>query len=493
MEFERSAGILLPIFSLPSKYGIGTMGGEAYKFIDFLEKAGQKYWQILPIGPTGYGDSPYQSFSTFAGNPYFIDLDFLVESGDISLEDVQAVSWYEREDSVDYGMIYNGRNYILEKVYHNSYAKYEREIEDFKRENEYWIDNYSLYMALKKHFGMKSYIDWEDRGARLRDEESLNRYRELLKEDINYYTFIQFIFYRQWEKLKAYANSKNIEIIGDIPIYVSLDSSDCWANPKLFLLDEENVPTFIAGVPPDYFSEDGQLWGNPLYNWAEMKNQDYAWWKERIKGAKKLYDVIRIDHFRGFESFYKVKYGSTNARIGEWEKGGDIDFIQSIKREFPDTKFIAENLGLQSDEVRALLAASEYPGMKIVCFAFDADDKNEFLPHRYEKNCVCYAGTHDNDTILSWSQKVNPREVEFAKAYGGISEAEGMCYGILRLGLSSVANVFVAQLQDYMELGEEGRINMPGKASGNWSWRLKNIPEDALAYRIRGICNMYSR
>ena len=306
MEFERSAGILLPIFSLPSKYGIGTMGGEAYKFIDFLEKAGQKYWQILPIGPTGYGDSPYQSFSTFAGNPYFIDLDFLVESGDISLEDVQAVSWYEREDSVDYGMIYNGRNYILEKVYHNSYAKYEREIEDFQRENEYWIDNYSLYMALKKHFGMKSYIDWEDRGARLRDEESLNRYRELLKEDINYYTFIQFIFYRQWEKLKAYANSKNIEIIGDIPIYVSLDSSDCWANPKLFLLDEENVPTFIAGVPPDYFSEDGQLWGNPLYNWAEMKNQDYAWWKERIKGAKKLYDVIRIDHFRVFECFYKV-------------------------------------------------------------------------------------------------------------------------------------------------------------------------------------------
>lgn len=493
MEFERSAGILLPIFSLPSKYGIGTMGAEAYKFIDFLEKAGQKYWQILPIGPTGYGDSPYQSFSTFAGNPYFIDLDFLIENGDLSREDVESVSWYQQEDRVDYGMIYNGRNYILEKLYHNSYNKYINEIEQFKKENEYWIDNYALYMALKKHFGMKCFIDWEDRAARLREEESLNRYREILKEDINYYTFIQFVFYRQWEKLKSYANSKNIEIIGDIPIYVSLDSSDCWANPSLFLLDEENIPTFIAGVPPDYFSEDGQLWGNPLYDWAEMKKDDYAWWKERIRGAKKLYDVIRVDHFRGFESFYKVKYGETTARVGEWEKGGDIDFIKSIKCEFPDAKLIAEDLGLQSDEVRALLKESAFPGMKIVCFAFDSDDKNDFLPHRYPKNCICYAGTHDNDTILSWSQKVNQREVDFAKRYGGIGSEEGICYGILRLGLSSIANVFIAQLQDYMELGEEARINMPGKADGNWVWRLKSIPNDDLAYKIAGLCRIYSR
>lgn len=493
MKFTRSAGILLPIFSLPSNYGIGTIGSEAYRFIDFLEKSRQKYWQILPIGPTGYGDSPYQSFSTFAGNPYFIDLDFLIEDGDLDRNEVENIKWFEKENKVDYGLIYNGRKYILEKAFQNSYSKYENQIEVFKKENEFWIEDYALYMALKKYFGMKSFIDWEDRDARLRKESAIEKYKELLKDDIKYYIFVQFLFYKQWSNLKAYANSKGIEIIGDIPIYVSPDSSDCWANPKLFLLDEENIPTFIAGVPPDYFSEDGQLWGNPLYNWQEMKKDDYNWWKQRIRGAKKLYDVIRVDHFRGFESFYKVKYGSSNARVGEWEKGGDIDFITSITKEFPDTKFMAENLGVQSEELTRLLQHSGFPGMKILCFAFDSDDKNEFLPHRYEKNCICYAGTHDNDTILSWSQTVAKHELDFAKLYGGLNEEEGICYGILRLGLSSIADVFIAQLQDYMELPNEARINTPGTAVGNWCFRLDKIPQDELAQRIAKLCNIYSR
>lgn len=493
MRFDRSAGILLPIFSLPSKYGIGTLGSEAYKFIDFLVDAKQKYWQILPLGPTGYGDSPYQSFSSFAGNPYFIDLEKLIEAGDISKEEVENITWFTNEEYVDYGLIYNGRNIILEKVFVNSYDKYSKEVEKFIFENKFWIEEYALYMSLKKHFGMKSYIDWDDKEVRLRKVEALDKYKELLKDDIKYYIFIQFLFYKQWAELKKYANDRGVSIIGDIPIYVSLDSSDCFANPELFMLDEENIPTFIAGVPPDYFSEDGQLWGNPLYKWDVMKKDSYKWWKARIEGASKLYDVIRIDHFRGFESFYAVKYGSVNARIGEWIKGPDIDFISEIQRTFPDIKFIAEDLGVVTKELQELLIKSDLPGMKVLSFAFDSGGTNIFLPHFYTNNSVCYVGTHDNDTLVSWMQSVSQCEVDFAREYAAININENFNDAIIKLGMSSVSNLFIAQLQDYMHLGKEARINTPGTAAGNWTWRLKGQVSSELTNKIAHYTTMYAR
>ncbi len=483
----------MPIFSLPGKYGIGTLGRAAYDFVDFLVEAGQRYWQILPVGPTGYGDSPYQSFSSFAGNPYFIDLEFLIEAGDIAREDVEKICWGEREDRIDYGRIYEGRSHILEKVFRNAGNKYREEVQDFCAQNAFWLEDYALYMALKKHFGMRAFIDWEDKKARLREREAIEAYKQLLEEDIRYYTFIQFLFYRQWKRLKAYANAKGIQIIGDIPIYVSLDSSDCWANAGLFVLDEENIPTFIAGVPPDYFSEDGQLWGNPLYRWEEMKKDNYAWWKQRIKGAGQLYDLIRIDHFRAFESFFKVKYGEKTARNGEWIKGPGMDFIAEMKNSFPEIGFIAEDLGMLTDEVRSLLKDSGFPGMKVLSFAFTPDAINAYLPHTYQENCVCYAGTHDNDTLCSWVKKVDKRELDFAVKYGGLHEKEGYHRGIIRLGLASPANLFVAQLQDYMGLGEEARINTPGTAEGNWVWRLQKLPDKSLAEEMAYACFMYSR
>lgn len=475
---KRASGILLPVFSLPSNYGIGTIGKEAMRFIDFLSESDMSYWQILPLGPTGYGDSPYQSFSTFAGNPYFIDLDNLIEEGYLLQSEVDDVDWYDTKEYVNYGKIYNGRNYVLDLAFKRACEKgdyidsplYKKFIQD-----NVWIDDYSLYMSVKEHFNMSCYIDWQDEDIKLKKSEAVEKYSNLLRNRVEYYKFIQFLFYKQWNVLREYARVKNVKLIGDIPIYVSLDSADCWGNSSMFMLDEKNVPTFISGVPPDYFSENGQLWGNPLYDWDAHKCDNYSWWKNRIEGAAKLYDVIRIDHFRGIESFWSVKYGMETAKEGQWIKGPGKDFVDMIHNYFPDTVFIAEDLGVQTDELKELLSYSKMPGMKILEFAFTPGNINLFMPYLHEENTICYTGTHDNIPLGGWKDDVGSDEVEFFKSYTGISNDEDIVKSMIRLGFASKSNLFIAQLQDYLMLGKESRINYPGNCGGNWQWRIGDI------------------
>ena len=363
---NRSSGILLPISSLPSPYGIGTFGAAAYAFADFLHEAGQKYWQLLPLGPTSYGDSPYQSFSTFAGNPYFVDLDLLIEDGLLLAEEVEACDWGEDPRHVDYGKIYESRFAILAKAKARGYARDYEDVQAFCQENEQWLDNYALYMACKKHFGMKAWSEWEDKDIRMHRPEAVEKYRRDLQEDMELFIYIQYLFFKQWNALRAYINDLGIEIIGDLPIYVSMDSADVWAEPEYFVLNEERIPLEVAGVPPDYFSEDGQLWGNPIYDWEAMAKDGYGWWIRRIEGAGKLYDVIRIDHFRGFDTYWAVPYGEKTAKIGQWKHGPGMDLVGLLKKTFPKLEFIAEDLGEQSPSVRQLLADSGFPGMKIL-------------------------------------------------------------------------------------------------------------------------------
>ena len=492
---ERSSGILLPVFSLPSNYGIGTMGKAAYDFIDFLEKAGQRWWQILPVGPTSYGDSPYQSFSTFAGNPYFIDLDLLVEDGLLTRREITRYKWGDDPARVDYGVIYQNRFKVLKKAADRGVPRDAEAFAAFRRENGAWLENYALYMAVKRHFGMKSWLEWEDEDIRLRRNGAVERYREALRDDVDFFAYLQFLFYKQWEALRAYAHEKGVGIIGDLPIYVAMDSADVWSEPWWFQLDEKNVPVEVAGVPPDYFTADGQLWGNPLYRYDEMKKDGFGWWIRRVGGAAKLYDVLRIDHFRGFESYWAVPYGEKTAKIGRWVKGPGMDLVGVLTSWFGDVEFIAEDLGLLTPEVKKLLRDSGLPGMRVLEFAFDPDDEaGDYLPHRYPVNCVCYAGTHDNETLQEWRRKAPRRTLSFAKKYLGLNRDEGFNAGILRGGMSSVAALFVAQLQDWLNLGPEARINTPGTPSGNWQWRLlPGQASDATAERIAAASKMYAR
>ena len=473
----------MPISSLPSNYGIGTFGKEAYKFADFLAAAGQKAWQLLPLGPTSYGDSPYASFSTFAGNPYFIDLDLLIEDGLLKKAEVEAVDWGSDPMNVDYGKIYCNRFDILRLACARGWDRDAAEITRFREQNAGWLPDYALFMALKRHFGMVSWTLWPDEDVRLRKPGRLEHYRTLLDADVRLFTWIQYTFYKQWDKLRDYVHSLGIEIIGDLPIYVALDSSDVWADPRSFLLDEKNIPTCVSGVPPDYFCEDGQLWGNPIYDWARMKGDGYGWWIRRIEGAKKLYDVIRIDHFRGFESYWSVPYGEKTAKSGKW-----------LRDWFHDTKFIAEDLGFLTPGVEQLLRDSGFPGMKVLEFAFDSREPSNYLPHTYTPNCVCYVGTHDNETLMQWYKGGKRDDVAYAGLYLGLNEEEGVNWGVIRGGMSSVARLFVAQMQDYLGLGAEARMNVPGTAQGNWRWRMK--PGEAspeLAAKIRKYATMYGR
>ncbi len=495
MTMKRSSGILMPIFSLPSPYGIGTLGKAAYDYGDFLHTAGQKYWQLLPLGPTGHGDSPYQSFSTYAGNPYFIDLDLLVADGLLELQEIKAVSWDSDPRYVDYGKIYKGRFQLLAKAKDRGWQRDKALVDAFAAENRHWLPDYALYMACKRHFGMKSWTQWEDEALRLRtDSAVLEKYRKLLQVDVELFTYTQFLFFRQWDRLKAYLHSLDIQIIGDLPIYVAMDSADVWAAPRLFQLDENNVPTAVAGVPPDYFSEDGQLWGNPLYRWDVMEADGFGWWIRRIAGARKLYDVIRIDHFRGLESYWSVPYGDTTAKNGHWVKGPGMKLVRTLQDWFPQLSFIAEDLGEPSPDVQKLLLDSGLPGMKVLCFAFDASGTSSYLPHAHIENCICYTGTHDNSPIALWFDEISEKDLAFAKAYLALNSAEGFHWGMLRGGMSSVARLFVAQMQDYLNLGEGHRINTPGTSSGNWQWRM--LPGEAplsLAQKIRTMTRMYGR
>ena len=484
----------MPISSLPSPHGIGTLGAEARKFVDFLAAAGQSWWQILPVGPTSYGDSPYQSFSAYAGNPYFVDLDLLCEDGLLTPEEVNAVNWGGNPAKVDYSAIYNGRFPLLHLAMERGWERNADKVKSFSEENAAWLPDYALFMALKRHFGMKSWTEWPDEDIRLRLPEAVAHYQAELADDIRLFTYIQYLFFRQWEALRAYAHEKGIGIIGDLPIYVAMDSADVWADPRAFQLDERNVPAEVAGVPPDYFTAYGQLWGNPLYDWDAMKADGYTWWIHRIAGASRLYDILRIDHFRGLESYWAVPYGETTAKIGRWVKGPGMDLIGVLTEKFPNIQFIAEDLGYLTPEVRQLLADSGLPGMKILQFAFDSREAANYLPHTYPRHCVCYAGTHDNSTLMGWKNEAAPADIAMAREYLGLHDEEGFNWGVLRGGQSSVADLFVAQMQDYLGLGSEARMNTPGILGGNWQWRMLpgQITEELTA-RIARMTSLYGR
>ncbi|MBE7002789.1 MAG: 4-alpha-glucanotransferase [Ruminococcaceae bacterium] len=491
---ERSSGILMPISSLPSPYGIGTFGKAAYDFADFLKAAGQKYWQLLPLGPTSYGDSPYQSFSTYAGNPYFIDLDLLIKDKLLTKKEVEACKWGDNPRYVDYGKIFESRFALLEKAKARGWERDREEVRAFEKENERWLPNYALFMALKRKFGMEAWSEWPDEDVRMHKPEAVEKYRAALRDDVELFVYMQYLFYKQWTELKTYINDLGIRIIGDLPIYVAMDSADVWAEPEMFLLDERRVPTEVSGVPPDYFSEDGQLWGNPLYDYAAMERDGFGWWIRRIGGAEKLYDVIRIDHFRGFESFWAVPFGEKTARKGKWVKGPGMRLVGALTGWFHNLEFIAEDLGYPTPEVAQMLADSKLPGMKVLEFAFNPNEPSDYLPHFYKENCICYTGTHDNAPLALWREEGDEKELAFAKKYLGLNDEEGFNFGVIRGGMSSVAKLFVAQMQDYLELGKYCRMNTPGKLGGNWEWRMLPGEADAkLAEKLAGITQMYGR
>lgn len=487
---KRSSGILMPVFSLPSKYGIGTFGKQAYGFVDFLKAAGQTYWQMLPIGPTSYGDSPYQCLSSFAGNPYFIDLDLLVSDGLLTASDLKGLDL--KTDRIDYEKLYNTRIPILKKAARAGLKKDGGEAEQFARENAQWIYDYALYSAIKEHFGMKAWYEWPA-DVRTRDEAAINKYKQLLKNEIDEVIYIQYLFYKQWFALKDYAAKSEIKIIGDMPIYVAYDSADVWCQPQIFKLNEDGSPRCVAGVPPDAFSADGQLWGNPIYDWDEMKKDGYGFWIRRIGAAARFFDVIRIDHFRGIESYFEIPAGAKTAKGGRWVKGPGIDFVNMITSWFSETEFIAEDLGILTDDVKRMLADSGLPGMKVLEFAFEPEEGGSaYLPHKYDENCVCYIGTHDNDTLLGWCENSKKTQIKFAKEY--LSSGDDFADSIIRAGMRSKAALFVTQMQDWLSLGSEGRINIPGTAAGNWQWRMKaGAATKTLAKKIAKITKTYNR
>ena len=495
---KRSSGVLMHISSLNGEFGIGSMGEEAYKFVDFLVKAGQKYWQILPLGHTSYGDSPYQCFSAFAGNPHFIDFKILCDEGLLHENDYKFKNFGENPERVDYGLIFNLRNEILKKAYENfkteNLIEYRGfEYEKFKQENKFWLEEYSLYMAVKEHFGLVSWKEW-DEDIRDRREEAICRYKEQLKDKIEYYNFIQFTFFKQWNNLKQYANSKGIEIIGDIPIYVAEDSADMWSNPKLFKVNEDNTLKVVAGCPPDAFSETGQLWGNPIYDWDKMQEDGYSWWILRIRESFKLYDMVRIDHFRGFESYWQIPYGDKTAENGEWVKGPGIKLFNAIKEALGDVNIIAEDLGFMTDEVIEFRDETGFPGMKVLQFGFGGDDSTD-LPHNYINNSVAYTGTHDNDTICGWFENNNSdSEIKKANEYLLLNEEEGKSFGFVRGIWGSVSFLAIATMQDLLGLGSESRMNTPSILGGNWQWRIKEGQlTDELAKRLYDLTKLYGR
>ncbi len=485
---KRYSGILMPLFSLPSPYGIGTMGRSAYYFIDFLEKSGQRYWQILPLGPTSYGDSPYQALSSFAGNPYFIDLDTLIADDLLEENEVISRCWGKRREEVDYGAVYSSRSAVLRRAFLRGRDRYREESATFRKENAGWVEEWALFSSLKSRFGMKGLTEWSDRKALTRDGETLEMYREELRDEIDFHVFVQFLFFREWNALRSYAREKGIAIIGDIPIYVAPDSQDVWADPGLFQLDENCIPKEVSGVPPDYFNKDGQLWGNPLYDWEKMKGDGYSWWKKRIEAQGKLYDMLRFDHFRGLESYYSVKYGEKTARVGHWVKGPGRSFTDTLNAAFPSIRFTAEDLGYLTEDVIELLHASGWPGMKILQFAFDEREKGNYNPKDYPENSVCFTGTHDNVTLQGWiDEKANAPFVETARKRLGVREKEDLREAVIRCGMESASFLMVVPIQDWLGLGNEARINTPGSPCGNWKWRLSDerVLSDKLASHIR--------
>ena len=488
----RESGVLMHITSLPGPYGVGTMGKNAFAFVDFLKKAGQHYWQILPLTPTGYGDSPYQSCSTFAGNHYLIDLDLLVEEGLLEKAELDAIEWNWSEERVDYGRLYNNRMGVLRKAY----ARFgdNEECARFRAENDCWLPDFALFMALKGKYNGKPWYQWDD-AIKFRQPQAWNDAFIELTDDVRFYCFVQYLFYKQWNALRAYAHENGVSIIGDVPIYVPYDSVEVWKDPALFQMNEDLTPTAVAGCPPDAFSEDGQLWGNPLYRWDDMAANGYEWWINRLAAAGRLYDVIRIDHFRGFEAYWSVPYGDTTAKNGKWVKGPDMDFIRTVKERLPHIRFIAEDLGFLTQEVLDLRDNSGYPGMKVLGFAFDSREPSEYLPHTYPCNSVCYTGTHDNMTMRQWFETASADAVEYAAEYMRLTKEEGYVWGTIRTAESSVSDLCVILMQDLLDLGAEARMNFPGtQTSDNWTWRAdKNAVSDDLAQRLYSLTKLYGR
>ena len=488
----RSAGILMPITALPSPYGIGTLGRCAREFIQFLKRGGQTYWQILPIGPTSYGDSPYQSFSSFAGNPYLIDLDDLCEAGLLEKGDYADLFWGNDPQRIDYALLYQTRFAVLQKAVDRLGRT--AELEQFCQTESYWLDDYALFMALKDYHGGIAWHRWPQ-PLQQRQSEAMAHARQMLAPQIHFWKAVQFLFFRQWQRFKAYANDNKIQIIGDLPIYVAGDSADVWANPEQFQLDETLRPIEVSGCPPDGFSADGQLWGNPLFDWDRMKTEGYAWWLRRIRYQLQIFDVLRIDHFRGFDAYYAIPAGDETARNGRWRTGPGIDFFRQVERELGKVNIIAEDLGFLTPSVYQLLQDTGFPGMKVLEFAFDTRDTGSgYLPHCYTPHCVAYTGTHDNDTIVGWMHTAPQPDVQRAKDYLRLSEQEGYHWGMMRSAWASVADLAIMQLQDLNGLGSEARINTPSTVGNNWVWRCKPYNySDTMADRLHHEMEVYDR
>lgn len=493
----RECGILYPISSLPSKYGIGCFSREAYEFVDFLKVSGQSYWQILPLSPTGFGDSPYAAFSTFAGNPYFICLETLTEEGLLLQEECESIDWGSNPEAVDYGKIYAGRQDILKKAYERfkDQAKTDPEYLAFLKESKEWLEDYCLFMALKKENDDKPWSEW-DTPYRIRDKKALAVLDVVIAECVDFYRFQQFEFSKQWKKLRTYANERNIRIIGDIPFYVAFDSADSWAHPELFQFDEQKVPVSVAGCPPDVFSSTGQLWGNPVYDWAYHKKTDYAWWISRMKRCYEFYDVVRIDHFRGFDEYYAIPYGDETAENGIWEKGPGYELFEVMKEELGELGIIAEDLGYITDSVRELLEECGFPGMKILQFAFDASENSAYLPYKHERNSVVYTGTHDNEPTRGWIETISDHDRDYVRRYihSMYTDYNAFTWDFIREAMRSVADLCIIPIQDYLVKGSYARINSPSTNSGNWQWRVvPDLLSEDLARSVHALTWLYGR
>lgn len=490
---KKASGILMPVFSLPSEYGIGCFSKEAYFFVDWLKSAGQSYWQILPLGPTGYGDSPYQSFSVFAGNPYFIDLEELISEGLLDREDCDN----SYGDKIDYGRLYAERYKVLKKAYSRSKHKSQESYRHFIEENEFWLGDYALFMACKDHFGGKEFTLWEKEIA-CHEKDAVQRYEKMLSDQVDFYKFLQYRFYSDWGRLKEYANKNGIRIIGDIPIYTALDSSDVWADRELFKVDKNGVPYGVAGCPPDGFSKDGQLWGNPVYDWKYHEKTIFSWWIKRLEHCFSMYDVVRIDHFRGFDEYYEIPYGETTARRGKWVKGPGMKLFSAFEKAFGRGEIIAEDLGFITDSVKKLVDDCGFCGMKVLQFAFDSRDGggSVYLPHNYPYNCAAYTGTHDNSTLKGWLEELPDNEMELLRAYlCDYRTARGeLVMPIISLVMRSRARFVVIPIQDWLEQGDSARINTPSTLGGNWVWRAeKSQLSTELANKIKETTQRYGR
>lgn len=489
----RSSGVLMHLSSLPSPYGIGTMGKQAKQFVDFLEKAGQTYWQMLPICPTSYGDSPYQSPSGFAGNPYFIDLDILCTKKLLKKSECKSYQWNEKDDTVDYALLYTNRYDLLRKAKVRFFENVPQEYGQFCEKEADWLDDFALFMALKEAHNGAQWSEWE-RPLKFREAEAIAKAKDTYADEIDFWKMLQYLFFEQWCELKNYANERGIRIIGDVPIYVAGDSVDVWTNPSQFYLDENLEPIDVAGCPPDAFSADGQLWGNPLFRWDVMREDGYSWWTMRLRKMSTLYDVIRIDHFRGFDSYYAIPGKDTTARNGVWRNGPGMELFRAVEEKLGKPDIIVEDLGFLTPSVLQLVADSGYPGMKVVQFAFDSRDDSDYMPHNYDKHCVVYTGTHDNDTILGWMKQAPKNSVKKAKEYLRMTKEEGYNWGMMCGAWMSSANLAVVTMQDLIGLGSSARMNVPSTLGGNWTWRaLPGQINAPLANKLHHKTELYGR